>query len=80
MQLTMYGRAECCLCDEMWVVVDAVAREHGVAARKVDVDTDPALATAYGERVPVLCIDGRMAFKHRVTPEALRARLARAER
>jgi thiol-disulfide isomerase/thioredoxin len=80
MQLTMYGREECCLCDEMWAVVEPMAREHGVPVEKIDVDSDPALARAYGERVPLLCIDGRPAFKYRVTGDALRTRLAGASR
>jgi hypothetical protein len=41
------------------------------------VDRDPALAAAYGADVPVLFVNGRKAFKHRVDPSALRARLAR---
>jgi len=76
MQLTMYGRAECCLCDEMWSVVEVVGREQGVSAVKVDVDGDPVAEAAYGDRVPVLCIDGEPAFVHRVSAAALRARLA----
>jgi hypothetical protein len=76
MQLTMYGRTECCLCDEMWSVVEAVGRERGVPAVKVDVDGDPDLADAYGDRVPVLCIDGVPAFVYRVTASKLRDRLA----
>jgi hypothetical protein len=75
MQLTMYGRAECCLCDEMWSVVEMVGREQGVPAVKVDVDADPATAAAYGDRVPVLCIDGEPAFVHRVSAALLRTRL-----
>jgi len=44
---------------------------------EVDVDTDPALVRAYGDEVPVLCVNGRKAFKYRVDASALRARLAR---
>jgi len=71
----MYGRAECCLCDEMWAVVQTVGREVGASLRKLDVDEEPALAEAYGDRVPVLCIDGEPAFVHRVSARALRTRL-----
>lgn len=75
MQLTMYGRMDCCLCDEMWSVVEAVGRERGLAVRKVDVDADPVTAAAYGDRIPVLCIDDEPAFEHRVSAAALCARL-----
>jgi len=59
------------------MVVDAVAREIPMVVEEVDVDTDPTLASAYGAEVPVLCVNGRKAFKYRVDGPALRARLAR---
>jgi glutaredoxin len=77
MRLTLYGRADCHLCHEMRAVVDAVGREMRFDLEEVDVDGDPALAAAYGEEVPVLLVNGRKAFKYRVTARDLRARLAR---
>lgn len=77
MRLTLYGRADCHLCHEMREVVDAVRREAGFDLDEVDVDGDPALVAAYGEEVPVLLVNGRKAFKYRVSPRELRARLAR---
>jgi glutaredoxin len=77
MRLTLYGRADCHLCDEMRAVVDAVSREMRFELEEVDVDGDPALAAMYGEEVPVLLVNGRKAFKYRVTPRELRRRLAR---
>jgi glutaredoxin len=79
MRLTLYGRADCHLCHEMRTVVDAVAREVPFELEEVDVDGDPALVAAYGEEVPVLVVNGRKAFKYRVTARELRARLAREE-
>jgi glutaredoxin len=80
-RLTLYGRADCHLCHEMRRVVDDVVRDTGRAAavevEEIDVDRDPALARAYGDDVPVLCVNGVRAFAHRVTPRALAARLAR---
>ncbi len=77
MRLTLYGRADCHLCHEMRAVVDAVGRDVKFELEEVDVDGDPALVAAYGEEVPVLLVNGRKAFKYRVTAPALRARLAR---
>src|SRR5262245_47101574 len=55
-RLTLYGRAECHLCHEMEVVVAGVLAERGragrVALETVDVDSDPALAARFGDRVP----------------------------
>jgi hypothetical protein len=58
-------------------VVDEVVRNvEGVDVVEVDVDDDPALVRAYGDDVPVLCVNGVRAFVHRVDAAALRARLA----
>jgi glutaredoxin len=76
-RLTLYRRADCHLCEEMRAVVEEVARSAPVELEEVDVDGDPALAATYGSEVPVLCVNGRKAFKYRVDAAALRARLAR---
>jgi hypothetical protein len=80
-RLTLYGRADCHLCHEMRRVVDDVVRDTGrtgaVEVVEVDVDGDPALVRAYGDDVPVLCVNGVRAFEHRVDRAALAARLAR---
>ncbi|MFN8542606.1 MAG: glutaredoxin family protein [Candidatus Binatia bacterium] len=76
-RVTLYGRAECHLCHEMRAVVDAVARDVPLEVEEVDVDGDPALVAAYGDEVPVLCVNGRRAFKYRVDESSLRLRLSR---
>jgi len=77
MRLTLYGRPECHLCHEMRAVVDAIRADAPFDLDEVDIDGDPVLLAAYGEEIPVLLVNGRKAFKYRVTPAALRARLAR---
>ena len=77
MRLTLYGRPECHLCHDMRAVVEALRADVPLELEEVDVDGDPALAAAYGEEIPVLLVNGRKAFKYRVTPAELRARLAR---
>ena len=76
-RVTLYSRHGCHLCEEMRAVVAAVERELPLEVDEVDVDGDPALATAYGDEVPVLFVNGRKAFKYRVDAAALRARLRR---
>ena len=76
-RITLYGRADCHLCHEMRAVVEAVGREFAVELEEIDVDADPELVAAYGEQVPVLCVNDRRAFKYSVTAEVLRARLVR---
>jgi hypothetical protein len=62
----------------MRAVVAPIARELGAVLDEMVVDDDPAAAARYDLEIPVLCIDGVKAFSLRVSPAALRARLAGA--
>jgi hypothetical protein len=53
-ELTLLGRAGCHLCDEMLEAVRPLAARRGASIAVVDVDADPALERAFGDRVPVL--------------------------
>jgi glutaredoxin len=63
----VYSRKGCHLCD---VVKDTLAKLEGAADfcwREVDIDGDEELRQKYNEEVPVVFIDGRKAFKYRMT-------------
>ena len=74
--LTILTRAGCHLCEEMAAVVEAVAAELPAIVEVRDVDADGELAARYGQEVPVLLVNGRKAFKYRVSARDLRRRLA----
>jgi len=60
------------------VVVDRVIGKAGgvpATVREVDISQDPELSADYGEQIPVLFVNGRKAFKFRLTEQALRDRL-----
>ena len=75
--VTLYGKPGCCLCDDARAVVDAARREHGFELREVDVSLDPGLMRDYGERIPVLEVDGEEAFELNVDPAELGRLLSR---
>jgi hypothetical protein len=77
-RLTLYTRAGCCLCDEMKAALGRAAAAFPFALEEIDVDSAPDLRDRYGDEVPVLLIDGRKAFKYRVTDGELRRRLQRS--
>ncbi len=54
LKLTLLGRACCHLCDEMLDALRPLVARHGATVTVVDVDTEPALEQAFGDRVPVL--------------------------
>ncbi len=79
MELTVLTRRDCALCGEMEEVAGAVIAGSPVVLRTIDVDSDADLRERYGQEVPVLLVNGRKAFKYRVSESELRNRL-RAER
>lgn len=76
-KLTLYTRKDCCLCEEMKEVVRKAAGELPFEMHEIDVDSTPDLQKKYGNEVPVLFINGRKAFKYRVTEGALKKKLRR---
>jgi len=78
-RVTLYTKAECSLCDEMGTVIAGMGAEVPLQVTVVDIGRDPDLMRRFGHEVPVLLVDGRKAFKYRVTAGALRRRLWRAQ-
>ena len=76
-ELLLYTRKDCCLCEEMKSTLGRVANRVPFALEEIDVDTSPALQEKYGNEVPLLFINGRKAFKYRLTAKELEQRLKR---
>ncbi len=76
-KLTLYSRRDCCLCTEMKSVIQQVAATTPFDLEEVDIDTSGVLQSLYGNQVPVLFIDGRKAFKYRVTAKQLAKKIGR---
>jgi glutaredoxin len=77
--LTLYGKAGCHLCEEARQVVESVRSERYFDLREVDVSLDPELHRRFGERIPVVELEGEELFELRVDPAALRERLDTVE-
>ncbi len=58
-RLQLLTRQGCHLCDVAAETLARIAGEAGLAPVSVDVDADPALQAEYGDRVPVVLLDGR---------------------
>jgi glutaredoxin len=76
-EVVLYTRSGCCLCDDAKEALQVARAQVQFTVREVDIDSDPALYEAHRYDVPVIEIDGRRAFKHRVTPRQLVERLSR---
>jgi glutaredoxin len=58
-RLQLLTREGCHLCESAATTLAGVAAEAGLEPVAVDVDTDPELQAEYGDRVPVVLLDGR---------------------
>lgn len=75
-RVEVYTRANCSLCVTAEADVARICAELGVEWAAVDVDTDAELRAEYGDRVPVILIDGREHGFWRVEEPRLRKALA----
>ena len=58
-RLTLLGKPGCHLCDDARAVLARVAAELGVPWDEADVTADDDLHAEYGDRIPVVLLDGR---------------------
>ena len=74
-RVVLYGKPGCCLCDEAREAVEQVRGRHPFELEEVDVSVDPRLHREYGERIPVLALDGEELFEFHVDATELARRL-----
>jgi glutaredoxin len=78
-RLTLYGKPGCHLCDDARAAVAEVRNELDLEVDEVDVSLDPRLFREYGERIPVLDVDGEEALELGFDASALRRALGRVD-
>jgi glutaredoxin len=76
-EVVLYTKAGCCLCDDAKEALALARAQVQFALREIDIESNPALYAAHRYDIPVIEIDGRRAFKHRVTARQLVERLSR---
>jgi glutaredoxin len=74
-RVTVYTRTGCSLCTTAEADVARICAELGAGWEAVDVDADPELRAEYGDRVPVIAVDGREHGFFRVEEPRLRRAL-----
>jgi hypothetical protein len=75
-RLTLISRAGCHLCEVAEQAMDRIAAATGQAWQLLDVDADRDLVAEYGDRVPVVLLDGKEHGYWRVEEERLLRDLA----
>ena len=74
--VVVYTRAGCTACVAAERDVERICAELGLGWLAVDVDGDPELRAEYGDRVPVIMVDGREHGFWKVEEPRLRSALA----
>jgi len=67
MDVTLYTRAGCHLCDEVKQTLTRARAQADFTLHEIDIDSDPALSARYNDEVHVVEIDGKKAFKYSLT-------------
>lgn len=77
LEVVVYVKPGCTLCVPVIETIESVRRDVNLSLEKVDISGDPALMAKYGHEIPVVTINGKKAFKGRVSEAQLRKRLLR---
>jgi glutaredoxin len=73
----LYSKDGCCLCDEAKAVLMKVREEIPFEFCEIKLNDDENLINEYGTKIPVVFINGRLAFKYHVYELELKDKLRR---
>lgn len=74
----IYSRPGCHLCEEAKQAIDSAQCANEYTLEEINIESDRALLQRYRYDIPVIMINGKEAFRHRLTPEAFREKLLQA--
>lgn len=67
-----YTKPGCSLCEKVVPVLEVLAREGRIRLRKFDINEDDELQKRYGDRIPVIVVEGGPTLEGRLTPHRVR--------
>ncbi len=76
-RVTIFGKKECCLCDQAIEVLQKVNESIPFDLEKIDISDNLELLARFGPKIPVVFVDAVQAFIYRVNENRLRALLNR---
>lgn len=80
LRVVLYSKPGCHLCDVMKAEIKRAGRENRYVLSEVDILSDPELTERFSLSIPVLEIEGRIAFKGSLTADSFNRKLARSTR
>lgn len=78
MNLVLFSKPGCHLCEEMRALLDEVQPEHGFTLEEIDITRDTDLFAQYRYEIPVLMKDGREIARGRISDRELTTLLSEA--
>ncbi len=66
---------ECCLCEYAKEILEVVLPDYNATLNEINIANDDKLMALYGEKIPVIRVDGEEWFKFKVSEPVLRKRL-----
>lgn len=75
-QVVVYSRKGCHLCEIVKETLGKLERRGGFTWREIDVEANTDLRRQFTDEVPVVFIDGRKAFKYRMSETDFLRKLA----
>ena len=71
-QVVLYSRPGCHLCEDMKAEINRSECAGLYTLEEVDIESDAGLLARYQFEIPVLCINGVEAFRHRLRADEFR--------
>jgi glutaredoxin len=65
-EIIVYSKPDCCLCDQVKTQLKKLQKVHKFDWKEINILDDPADFESFQYEIPVVFIDGRKAFKHRL--------------
>jgi glutaredoxin len=75
-RVIIYSRPGCHLCEDAKKAMEHAQCDYEYTLEEIDIESDVALLRRYRYDIPVITINGEEAFRHKVTADEFRRRLA----
>ena len=75
LEVTLYRKAGCGLCDEAEAILARIARRLSLAVTEVDIDSDHDLQARYFLEIPVVAVNGQEIARAPIDERTLEGRL-----
>ncbi len=74
-KLQLYTKSDCPLCDKAKAALEKVSEKYPIQVEEVDITKNLGLFTKYKDLIPVLEMEGKRLFVHRIDGSALKRKL-----